>query len=171
MLKLKVTIDNVEETIKMEHSLRSVSKWESEKERLFFPPDKESTISGTDMLDYFCYMILDRDDEKKVINAMSSDQYEVITEYIASPRTATTVREIQNKPGPKENISSELIYYWMISFTIPFSCDEWHLNRLMTLIRVCSAKNTKQPKRNPKDVAKDFRSLNEQRRQQLGTSG
>lgn len=171
MLKLRVTIDDVEQTIKMEHSLRSVSKWESEKERLFFPPDKKTEISGIDMLDYFCYMILDRDDEKHVINSMTNNDYDEITRYIASSRTATTVKEIQSKPGPKENISSELIYYWMISFNIPFTADEWHLNRLMTLIRVCSAKNTKQQKRDPKAMAQDFRKLNEQRKQQLGTSG
>lgn len=171
MLKLQINLNGETQTIKMEHSLRSISKWESEKERLFFPPDRKTEISGIDMLDYFGYMILDRDDETDVINAFSPEQLTKITEYIASARTATTVREIQEKPGPKENISSELVYYWMISFQIPFDCDQWHLNRLMTLIRVCSAKNTKQKKRSPTETAKSFRELNEQRKKQLGTSG
>lgn len=172
MLKLNVSVNGETELIKLEHSLFSLSKWESEKERPFFPSGPDSSISEEDMLDYFAYMILDRDDEELVIRSMTAQDLMKITEYINSPRTATTVREILNrKPGPKENVSSELMYYWMISFNIPFQCDQWHLNRLITLIRVCSVKNSKPQKVSPKQRAEEMRAENEARKKRLGTTG
>lgn len=172
MLKLHVGMNGESELIKLEHSLFSLSKWEAEKEKPFFPSSPEATISQEDMVDYFAYMILDRDDEEQVVRNMTADDFMKITEYINSSRTATTVREIQNrKPGPKENVSSELMYYWMISFSIPFECDKWHLNRLITLIRVCSVKNAKPEKKSAKQRAQEMRDLNEERKKKFGTSG
>lgn len=172
MLKLHVGMNGESELIKLEHSLFSLSKWEAEKERPFFPHEPDATISQEDMVDYFTYMILDRDDEEQVVRNMTADDFMKITEYINSSRTATTVREIQNrKPGPKENVSSELMYYWMISFSIPFECDKWHLNRLITLIRVCSVKNAKPEKKTAKQRAQEMRDLNEERKRKFGTSG
>lgn len=171
MLKLWIPGETTPQLVKLEHSLLSLAKWESEKEKPFFPHNPETEISQVDMFDYFAYMVLDRDDEEEVIRSLSSDDYVKITQYINSPRTATTVREIQSKPGPKENVSSELIYYWMISFNIPFECDKWHLNRLITLIRICSVKNSKPEKVSPEKRAKDFRRLNEERKKKFGTSG
>lgn len=170
MLKLAVRINESVEIVKFEHSLSSMSKWEEEKQKPFFPHTKEER-DAVDLLDYLSYMILDRDDETLVVNCLTEEDLNKITEYISSPRTATVVREIQSKPGPKENVTSELIYFWMISFNIPFTADQWHLNRLMTLIRVCSVKNSKQQKRPPKEVAQDYRELNAKRRAQLGTKG
>lgn len=170
MLKLAVRINESVEIVKFEHSLSSMSKWEAEKEKPFFPHQKEER-DGIDLLDYVSYMMLDREDEKRIINSLTEEDFVKITDYISSTRTATVVREIQSKPGPKENVTSELIYYWMISFNIPFEADQWHLNRLMTLIRVCSVKNSKQQKRPPKEVAQDYRELNAKRRAQLGTKG
>lgn len=172
MLKLYVGMNGESELIKLEHSLFSLSKWESEKERPFFPTGPDSSISEEDMIDYFAYMILNRDDEEEVVKNMTAQDFMKITEYINSSRTATTVREILNrKPGPKENVSSELMYYWMISFNIPFQCDQWHLNRLITLIRVCSVKNSKPQKVSPKQRAQEMRDLNEERKKKFGTSG
>ena len=85
--------------------------------------------------------------------------------------TATTFRNINNGPGTGEFITNEIVYYWMIAQNIPLECEKWHFNRLMTLIRVCSEKNTPGKKMNQRDILKQNRALNEARKKAMGTRG
>jgi hypothetical protein len=73
--------------------------------------------------------------------------------------------------GPGEVITSELIYYWIVSFNIPFECQYWHLNRLFSLIRICNIKNSKPKKVSRMELAQRNRELNAARKAKLGTSG
>ena len=44
----------------------------------------------------------------------------------------------------RETPASELIYWYMSQLGIPFECDKWNLNRLLTLIRLAAAKQNNQ---------------------------
>lgn len=153
----------------LEHSLVSLSKWESIQEKPFFGREgmqEEETIN------YIEQMMQHDPPEGDWASRLTQKQYTQISEYINSRQSATWFREDPNRPGPKEIVTAELIYYWMISFQIPFDpCENWHLNRLMTLIKICGIKQTKPKKMSRQAQAEEYRRLNAQRRQQFGTTG
>ena len=166
-----LNIDVNRTTLMFEHSLVSLSKWESIHEKPFFSWTKEDSKTNAEMLSYFEQMLISPADRPELINELTNEDHVAIVEYINSARTATVVRDVQSRPGQRENVTSELVYYWMISFQIPFEAQHWHLNRLMTLIRVCGAKNTKPEKQSASSVAARYRDLNAERRKALGTKG
>jgi len=156
-------------TLEFEHSLVSLSKWES-KYQVPFLSGGEKTSDQT--FDYMRFMLLTPGVSDEVFLSMSKKHIDRIQEYIESPESATTFAELPNRRGPGEIITSELIYYWMVGFTIPFECQYWHLNRLFALIRVCNVKqNGKQTKMSKRELADRNRSINAARKKQLGTSG
>jgi len=157
--------------LEFEHSLVSLSKWESIHEKPFFSWRKDDTKTQEEMISYFEEMLISPADRTDLVSLLTPQQQVAVVEYINSERTATTVREVQQKPGPKENVTSELIYYWMISFEIDWEAQHWHLNRLMTLIRICSVKNSKPQKQPASSTAAKYREMNEARKKKLGTSG
>lgn len=106
-----------------------------------------------------------------IVKRFSSENFSQINDYIESSESATTFGIMPERRGRGEVITSELIYYWLISFSIPFECERWHLNRLFALIRVCNIKNSKPRKMSKGEMARRNRELNEVRRAQLGTSG
>jgi hypothetical protein len=155
-------------TLTLEHSLVSLSKWESKHEVPFLGP---KPMSHEDMLDYVRMMILGDPPPDSVISRLGTLEINEINEYVNAKMTATWFNE-RDAPRPRrEIITAELIYYWMISLNIPFECQYWHLNRLLTLIRVCNLKNTPKKKMPSADAAAQQRELNALRRQQLGTTG
>lgn len=157
-----------------EHSLVSLSEWESEFEKPFYPPNKNEERTEEELLRYFELMFIGSREHQPLVQLLTPDQHLLLVRYIAKSRTATTVREVQRNRGVKENITSELIYYWMVAFAIPFKpTDEWHLNRLLTLVKVCSAKQAppSKSKQSKASLAQSMRAENELRRKQLGTSG
>lgn len=158
-----------ETTIELEHSLLSVSKWESKFNRPFMSNEKKSR---EEILSYIHMMVLNENVPENIVKALSNEDISRVSDYIDSPQSATTFNNLNENQRPsREIITSEIIYYWMISFKIPFECQTWHLNRLLTLIRVCSVKNSKQKKMPRHSVAKRNRELNRQRRARLKTSG
>lgn len=112
--------------------------------------------------------------DDKVFYLMDKKNFEKITDYISDPMTATWFKEEKNKPRNKEIITSELIYYWMVALQIPFECQKWHINRLLTLIRVCNAKNeesTSKNKMSKRDLMSRNAALNAQRKAKLNSRG
>lgn len=161
--------------LEFEHSLVALSKWEAKYEKPFFAwtNDDKDKRTHEEMLEYFRFMLVNPPlDSDLLIRLLNPSQHIELVEYINSPQTATIVREIASKPGPRENVTTELMYYWMVAFKIPFQPTEtWHINRLMTLVRVCSAKQAPPEKMDSKTAAQQMRELNEQRKRELNTKG
>ena len=156
------------QTLQLEHSLVSLSKWESKWCKSFF--DKEDK-TDEQIIDYIKCMTLDRNVDPNAYRCLSDKNVMTIRDYIEAPMTATTFSD--NKKGmSRDVITSELIYYWMIALNIPFDpCQKWHLNRLITLIRVCEIKNQPAKKMSKQEIIARNAALNAERRQKFNTKG
>lgn len=152
----------------LEHSLVSLSKWESKWCKGFLS-NKDKT--DEELFDYIKCMTVTENVDPSVFDHLTKENVDSIFEYVNAPMTATYFSEEAKGKSSNEKITSELIYYWMVSFSIPFECETWHLNRLITLIRVCGIKNSPPKKMNGRDLANRNRSLNAARRSKLGTRG
>ena len=157
-------------TLKLEHSLVSLSKWESKFRKPFLGPVQKSS---EEIYGYVEAMIISGDFSPEVYSQMSKENLDAISDYMASQQSATTFVEPpgQKARGRSEVITSELIYFWMVSYNVPFECETWHLNRLFALLRICNIKTSNEKKMSPNEVAAQQRTLNAQRRAELGTKG
>nr|DAE24026.1 MAG TPA: hypothetical protein [Siphoviridae sp. ctoiA13] len=154
-------------TIYLEHSLVSISKWEAKWKKPFLSNNNKTP---DEIVDYISCMSL-KGDISELIGALSSDNMSEINDYISDSMTATWFSEDNEKTSSSEQITSELIYYWMFSSGIPLECEKWHLNRLLTLIRVFSVKNKPPKKMGKNDILSRNRQLNEARRNKFNTRG
>lgn len=155
--------------LQLEHSLVSLSKWESKWQKPFY---SKKDMSDEEVLDYIKCMTLSKNIKPDVYNHLTRENIKDVMDYIGSPMTATTFSKDDKNPNNREIITSELIYYWMIASNIPFDpCQKWHLNRLITLIRVCSIKNTPPKKRSKRELMSRNAALNASRRRQMNTKG
>lgn len=167
----------------LEHSLNSLSKWEAKWHRPFI---NDGPKNSDEFIDYIRCMTLNVDDvDPKIFYGITQSNLKQIEEYLKDPMTATwfgqdrgtSVPGQGDKPSyikPKklrEVITAEIIYYWMVQLQIPFECENWNLNRLFTLIRVCNEKNKPQKKMSKKQLMNRNTALNQLRKQQLGTTG
>lgn len=160
-------IETKAQTIQLEHSLVSISKWESKWNKPFLA-NNDKSIAET--LDYIRCMTITQNVNPDVYRCLSRSNIEDINNYIDAPMTATTFSD--NKSGrSREIVTSELIYYWMISLNIPMECQRWHLNRLLTLIRVCNVKNAPPKKMSRREIMNRNAALNAARRKQLNSKG
>ena len=156
------------QTLQLEHSLVSLSKWESKWQKPFY---SKKEMTDEEALDYIKCMTLSKNIDPDVYKHITRENVKEVMDYIENPMTATTFGKNDKGQVNKEVITSELIYYWMIASNIPFECQKWHLNRLITLIRVCSTKNTPPKKRSKREIMSRNAALNAARRQQMNTSG
>lgn len=156
------------QTLQLEHSLISLSKWESKWKKAFY---SKKEMSDEETLDYIKCMTLSKNVDSDVYNHLTRENIKAVMDYIGDPMTATTFNDNKKDSRNNETITSELIYYWMIASNIPFECQKWHLNRLITLIRVCSVKNTPPKKRSKRDIMSRNSALNAARRKQMNTKG
>ena len=157
-----------ESVIEFEHSLFSMSKWESIFEKPFLDSGEKT---GEEIAAYIKAMILTKNVSWDVLSSLSQENLTKINEYINAKMTATWFNDHETKVKGKEIITTELIYYWMISFNIPFECQHWHLNRLLTLIKIFSIKNSDPKKMSRSEIMARNRALNAQRKAKLGTTG
>lgn len=178
---LKVTIPSIElyderineffttkeQTIQIEHSLVSLSKWESKWCKPFLTKEEKT---HEESIDYIRCMTITQNVDDNVYKLIGQGIIEEVSRYIEAPMTAT-VFNTENKNGNREIITAEIIYYWMIALSIPFECQKWHLERLLALIKVCDIKNTPTKKMSKRDIMERNRSLNLARREALNTKG
>ncbi len=160
-------INTKEQVLQLEHSLVSLSKWEARWNKPFLSKT-EKTREET--IDYIRCMTITQNVNPIVYSCLSDDNIQTINNYIQAPMTATTFSN-QNNSTSREIITSELIYYWMVSLNIPMECQKWHLNRLLTLVRVCNIKNSPPKKMSRNEIMARNASLNAARRKKLNSKG
>jgi len=156
-----------EQVLQLEHSLVSLSKWESKWCKLFLSKNNKTT---EETLDYIRCMTLTQNVSSNTYTLLTDTNIDEVGVYINLPMTATKISEDKQVIN-REIITSEIIYYWMVTMNIPFECQKWHLNRLLTLINVCNIKNKPQKKMSRKEIQSRNASINAARRQALNTNG
>lgn len=154
-------IESKEQTLQLEHSLVSLSKWESKWHKAFLSK-REKTFEET--IDYIRCMTITKNVDPSVYFNLSKENIEAINRYIEDPMTATYIAEDPNGSIGGDVVTSELIYYWMISLNIPQECQKWHLNRLLSLIKVCNVKNMPAKKMSQSELMRRHSAINEARR-------
>ena len=160
------TVNDVQ--LELEHSLVSLSKWEQMYEKSFMNTEEKT---DEELIGYIQCMVVTPDWDPQLLYKITQENLEEINNYINARMTATTFHDPPGAPKTREVITSELIYYWMTVFNIPFECEHWHLNRLFTLIRICNVKQSKPKKMSQAEAARQRAELNAARRAQYGTSG
>jgi hypothetical protein len=153
--------------ITLEHSLVSISKWESK----WMKPFVDEKKTREELLDYIRCMTITQNVSPDIFKYLSDDNIRQIIEYIDSPMTATILPKMNNQSTRREKVTSELIYYWMISWNIPMECQKWHLNRLLTLIQVFIVKNSKPKKMSQRQLMQRNTALNAARKKKYHTRG
>jgi len=164
----EVFVYKKEQTLQLEHSLLSLSKWESKWCKPFLTK-KDKT--NEEILDYIKCMTLTQNVSPETYACLSEDNIRQIREYIEAPMTATTFSKDENEKVSREIVTSEIIYHWMVAHNIPFECQKWHISRLLTLIRVCNIKNKPPKKRSGRELASHYAALNAARRKKHNTRG
>jgi hypothetical protein len=155
--------------LQLEHSLVSLSKWESEFEKPFL---EKTNKTADEALAYIRCMLLTPNPPGDFLDKLSRENFEEINAYIDKKMTATWFSDVTpHTRSSSETVTAELIYYWMSVFQIEWEAQYWHLNRLFTLIRICNVKQEKPKKMSRAEAASRQRELNARRRAELGTKG
>lgn len=155
------------QTIQIEHSLVSISKWEAKWHKAFLGK-REKT--NEELIDYVRCMTLTQNVDPNLYLQLTDNEYALINQYIDDPMTSLCFPD-EDKGSMSDTPTSELIYYWMIALNIPFECQKWHLNRLLALIRVCNIKNKPLKKRSTKDIINRNRAINAANRRRFNSRG
>lgn len=154
-------------TISLEHSLFAISKWESKWKKSFI---NTKEFTSEEILDYIRCMTIDEDVNPYLYLSVTKEIINIVVEYINSKQTATTFSNI-NEPRSREIVTAEIVYYWMFSLNIPLECEHWNFDKLTTLIRVCTIKNSPPKKMSKKETRNQYRELNKARRNKYKTKG
>lgn len=160
-------INYKDQILQLEHSLVSISKWEAKWHKPFLS-DEDKTLE--EIIDYIKCMTITQNVKSDVYDRLTSDNIQTINDYIQDSMTATTFSD-DKKTGKKEIVTSEIIYYWMVTYNIPMECQKWHLNRLLTLVKVCTIKNSPPKKMSNSEIISRNKALNAARRKKLNTKG
>lgn len=157
--------------LQLEHSLLSISKWESKWHKPFLYNLEKGTLSYEETIYYIECMTLTKNIDPDIYNFLTKENIDQICAYISDPMTATTIPKSNTKTNNREILTSELIYYYMLENNIPIECEKWHLNRLITLIHVFNFKNQPAKKMSKGEIMRRNTELNAERRKQLNTKG
>lgn len=158
-----------EQTLCLEHSLVSLSKWEAKWKKPFLS-SFDSSAPDEEVIDYIKCMTVTQNVDSKVYLSLTPENLKEVFNYIEDPMTATKIKDNSGRTS-REVITAELIYQWMIALNIPLECQKWHLNRLLMLIRVCDIKNSPPKKMGKERTMIDNSRINEMRKKQLKTTG
>lgn len=155
--------------IDLEYSLYTISLWESKWKKPFI--SNSDKLTGEEEVGLYEAMCLTKGVDRVMWGLLTLPLKKDIFQYMADPMSATTVKSNNNRPGKREIITTEIIYYWMSSLNIPYSCEHWHFNRLLKLIEVGFIKQAPPKKMSKREAAMQYKSLNEQRKAMWNTRG
>jgi isocitrate dehydrogenase kinase/phosphatase len=161
-------IETKSQVLSLEHSLVSLAKWESKWKKPFLSNEPRTREESAD---YVRCMTLTQNVDPEVYDHIPPSVMRQVDDYISDPMTATWFNNRQQRRVNREVVTAEVIYYWMVALNIPFECQKWHLNRLITLVQVCNIKNEPEKKMNRRQILENNRALNEARRQKMQTKG
>lgn len=159
------------QTLELEHSLISLSRWESKWKRPFLDNLQRGTLSLEETIDYIRCMTINKVNDDRAYATITNEQMNVINSYINDPMTATTINESLNKGSQHEILTNELIYYYMLTAGIPYEFEKWHLNRLIMLIRVFGAKSEKPKKMSRNEIYNRNAAINAANRAKFKSKG
>lgn len=167
---LELRVHNGEEfvTLEFEHSLLSLSKWESIYKKAFLSNEGKKP---TEQIDYYRCMLLTPGVDKDIVNTLSPEQYDELWTYVNTPQTASSVPKDESQSGPSEIQTSELLYTWLTLLEIDWSCETWHLSRLSMLIEMVSYKKSPPKKKSKFDQLSDIMRINAANKEKLQTRG
>lgn len=157
-------------TLRLEHSLLTISKWETIWELPFLSEEKKTN----DQLHSYVSIMAGGNLEEETLNRLGQSHYEKLNTYLNAKHSATWFSDPPNQRKSTQTVTSELIYFWMTTYNIPFECENWPFARLMNLIRIASIKNDPdkgKKKRNKSQMLSERAMLNQKRREELGTTG
>lgn len=163
-----ISIKTKQQTLQLEHSLVSLSKWEAKWRKPFLSTRTKTT---EEFIDYVRCMTLTQNVDPKVYQALTPALIAEVSAYIDASMTATTLPRRSKQALSHETVTSELIYYWMVSYNIPFECQKWHLSRLLMLINVCTVKGQKPKKMSQAELRAQNRAINAANRKKYNTRG
>lgn len=161
-------ISTKEQHLRLEHSLVSISKWESKWHKPFFSNEDKT---DEEIIDYVRCMTLTQNVAPDIYWHLTKENMDAIGKYIEDPMTATTFKKNAMHGSNGEGVTSELIYYWMIALGIPFECQKWNINRLFTLIKICNIKSQPSKKMSQRELMSRNAALNAARRKKLNSRG
>ena len=169
-------INTKECVLELEHSLAAIARWESKWKKPFLDAggimkSDKPTKTPEEFYDYIKCMTINEPEDRRCYRSLTAVQIAAIAAYIQDPATASTFTEHQRRSFSSQKVTSELVYYWMTTLNIPFECDKWNFNRLLTLIRVCSLKSQKPKKRPMREVIDERKRLNAERQAKYNTRG
>lgn len=156
------------QTLQLEHSLVSLSKWESKWHKPFISKT-DKTYEET--VDYIRCMTLTQNVDPNAYKFLTEENVDQVNAYIDDPMTATTFSDDKSKKNSNKIVTAEVIYHWMIAFRIPFECQKWHLNKLLTLIRVCNIENQPPKKMSMRERLSRNVAINEANRKRFNSKG
>lgn len=162
-------IDVNDTVIQLEHSLLSLSKWEAKHHKAYLKKGIKLTVE--EKIDYLRCMTINKNVNPYAYYLLTEDQLNQISDYTNDPQTATVFMENKEPKHTSSFITSELIYYYMFSLNIPMECQKWHLNRLLTLIKLCNIKNSPPKKQSSESTIKQYAALNAARRKRMHSRG
>lgn len=168
MLELKVQDDKNEVTLQFEHSLLSLSKWESKYKKAFMATP---TKTHEEMIDYFGFMLLTPGVEPSVVYKLTPKQLDELSNYINDPMSASSVPSTGQRRPSGETVTTELVYYWMTALKINWEAQHWHYNRLMMLIAITNFKQQPAEKQDKSKLYDRWKSMNKTNKEKFGTTG
>lgn len=157
--------------LQLEHSLISLSKWESKWKKPFLNSNSKSGLTKEEIIDYVRCMTINGGVPEDAYKFIDDNELKQILDYMGDSHTATTIYDRRSQPHRNEKITSELIYYWMIRCEIPQAYEKWHLNRLLTLIKICNIKGGPEQKMSKQSIYNQNRELNAKRRASMHSRG
>lgn len=156
-------------TLKLEHSLFAISKWEAKWKKAFLGKQEKTQEETRDYIR--CMTLNEEPVDAMTYTAIPAADLKRVKDYLEDKMSASCLPERDHDEGG-DTVTSELIYYWLVALQIPFECQYWHLNRLLTLVQICNMKNNPDKRKMSRsELLSRNRALNAQRRAQYNSRG